>query len=495
MLRSLFAFLALWLAFDFLFWHQTPGINYLLFSILVIAILLWRNPGAWKRKTVLLSGALTIISSTMVALHGPGWAVVATIFSLIVFPAFVMQEKFRSVITAFLQGIVNLFMGLGTALMRWTNYSGSSKLARRAGFLFKVLLLPLLVAIVFFTFYAYGNPHFAALFSGIISSVEDFFRHFSVARFLFLLLGCLNCGGCIVLVKAELEQRDASPDSMMRVRKKNNFQRGMIALRRETQVGMVMLVLLNLLLLTVNIIDISRVWNQFVVPVNFSLKRFVHDGTWTLSISVLLSMIVLLWLFRGNMHFYKKNKLLKLLAYAWIGQNIFLSLSLFKRTYHYISFHGLAYGRIAVIACLVLLIFGLITFIIKIKKDKSVFFLQRINSWSAYFMIVALSLVNWDEVIVNYNLHHSNPGQIDVDFYLQVRPDVFPLIYENKELVEKQMEAHKKNAVTWVNHLDPGFFWREMNQERSDYRENHGNWKWPSWNRADDRALDWMDIH
>src|SRR5436190_305225 len=137
--------------------------------------------------------------------------------------------------------------------------------------------------------------------------------------------------------------------------------RAMNPLERERRMGMVLLVVVNALLLVVNVIDISWVWFDFEVPENFSLKQFVHEGTWMLIISILLSILILLHLFRGNLNFYRRTHALKLLASLWIGQNFILGISVFLRNYHYIGFHGLAYKRIGVIVFLALVLVGLVT--------------------------------------------------------------------------------------------------------------------------------------
>lgn len=484
-------FLLLWLvllaAFNFLFWSEAPGLNMLLFAILVMIALFIRNPVAWRRRTVQLSGICTILCGMMVTLHGPGWGVFALIFSLSVFAVFVMEPLFRSVSGAALQFVLNVFSWM-FAKRENGQAANENKPAGRARFYTKVLVLPLLVTFLFFILYLWGNPHFAEKFGGFFESLIKFFDEFSVPHFLFIIGGAILCGAFLRLCRIGLERYEQFPDEAVRKKRKHSFPVGMIALRSEVKTGIMMLLLLNVLLLFVNGLDISRVWYRFIVPVNFSLKDFVHEGTWVLLFSIFLSMVVLLWLFRGNVHFYRKNLWLKRLAYIWIAQNIFLALSLFKRNYEYIDFHGLAYGRIVVVAFLILVIAGLITFVIKIKKDRSVFFLHRVNSWIAYFLVVMVSFVNWEKTIVNFNVHHSNPGQIDIDYYLKLRGDVFPLVYSEAPRIKMQMEAHKRNPVTWVYHTDFPRFRNWLDGKASRYLKERSEKTWVSWNLADAQA-------
>lgn len=490
-------FLLLWLiliaAFNFLFWHEAPGLNMLLFAVLVMTALFIRYPRSLRRKSVQLTGSCTLLCGVMVTIYGPGWSVFAVIFSLSVFTIFVMEPQFRSVSGAAIQFVLNVFSWM-FAKENGAQTNPGNKPAGRGWFYTKVLLLPLLVTFLFFVLYLWGNPHFAEKFGGFFTNLIKFFEDFTAAHFFFLLGGTILCGAFLRLCRIGLERLEQLPDEMVRKKRKHIFPAGMIALRSEVKTGIVMLALLNVLLLFVNGLDISKVWYRFVVPKDFSLKDFVHEGTWVLMFSIFLSMAVLLWLFRGNIHFYKKNLWLKRLAYIWIAQNVFLALSLFKRNYEYIDFHGLAYGRIVVIVFLIVVIAGLITFVIKIKKDRSVFFLNRINSWIAYFLIVMVSFVNWDMVIVRYNLHHWNKGQIDTDFYLHANEDVYPLLFENEELVYQQLEAQRQNPVVWVDHLDD--FWKVLHRKRFNYwQANCCVNDWKSWHYLRDKTLDWMDIH
>jgi hypothetical protein len=253
--------------------------------------------------------------------------------------------------------------------------------------------------------------------------------------------------------------------------------------------GVVLLVLVNLLLAVVNAIDISWVWFGFEVPQDFSLKQFVHEGTWALIVSILLSMVILLHLFRGNQNFYSRGDLLKHLALLWVCQNFILGISVFLRNYHYISFHGLAYKRIGVIVFLALVLVGLITLFFKVKQRKSFFYLIRLNTWALFLLLVGLSTVDWDMVIVRYNLRHDNPGEIDIDNYLAMGDKVLPLLYENLEVVEMQMARHRNNRVRWVETLEPRSFRASLDAKRDRFLRRRSLARWQEWNLADTRTL------
>ena len=144
------------------------------------------------------------------------------------------------------------------------------------------------------------------------------------------------------------------------------FANGIMALRNELTVGIISLALLNALLLSINIIDIIYVWLGFSYKSTMNLSAYVHEGAGMLIFSIVLAMVVLLFFFRRNLNFYKKNKYLRYGAIIWIVQNIILVISVFIRDYYYFVHMGMAYKRIGVMIFLVLVLTGLITVFIKI---------------------------------------------------------------------------------------------------------------------------------
>jgi len=262
------------------------------------------------------------------------------------------------------------------------------------------------------------------------------------------------------------------------------------ALERERRTGLILLILVNALLLIVNLIDISWVWIGFEVEEGFNLKQFVHEGTYLLILSILLSIGILLHLFRGNLNFHPKERALRLLATAWIAQNFILGISVFLRNYHYIHFHGLAYKRIGVVVFLLLVLVGLVTLYLKIRGRRTWYYLLRVNGWAAFVVMVGLTTVNWDGLIVRFNLAHWNQGEIDVDNYLAMSDKVLPLIYADLPKVEAQMAHHRENRVRWVEHLDPGTFRMDLDRKRERFLRRYSEQDWRSWTLADRRTFE-----
>lgn len=483
--------------FDLLFWECSPGLNLLLFVACVVGFLIQRY--SWAGLSVAARWALlgTLLAAVMVFVHNSVISIIATVLTLVVAAALANEPGLRSLFFAGLQGVGNFIVTPVNAMARLDRLAPSSGAPRKGWRWMKLGVLPLLLLLLFTQVYRAGNPKFdeltAGFMDGLLRMIGEFFENVFTAHTLFLLFGAVVCGALLLCMMPDTVVRleQGLSDVLVRVRSRRPHwmvPQAMDPLERERRMGLILLVAVNLLLAVVNVIDINWVWFGFEVPEGFSLKQFVHEGTWILIISILLSMVILMHIFRKNQNFYWRSKGLKTLAIVWVVQNFILGISVFLRNYHYISFHGLAYKRIGVIVFLLLVLVGLISLFIKIRDRKSLFYLARVNGWATFAVLVGLSTVNWDGIIVRYNLGHWNQGEIDVDNYLEMSDKVLPLIYADINKVEAQMQKHQQNEVRWVENLDIQAFRRTLDAKRDRFMHRHEHAVWQESNLADRRT-------
>ncbi|MFT3885085.1 MAG: DUF4173 domain-containing protein [Flavobacteriales bacterium] len=366
--KALLASLALTIAFDQLFWQQTVGINLSLFALLGAGTLFWQERGRLS-AAARWTGLGLLVSAVMLVVHGSAIACLAVWVSAIAFTGLAHAPALRTHGAALVQWLADTFSVPVAWLDLLRGLVGERKALSTTWRWGRLVVLPLLVLFAYVLLYRGGNSRFNTMTAGMMDSIGNvlstFFREVLTPHALFFLFGLVVCGGLLVRHAgdrlAQVEGRFS--DTLQRIRLRRPHWRGplaMGALDRELRMGTVLLVLMNTLLLVVNAIDIHWLWFGFTVPPHFSLKEFVHEGTWLLLISILLSMAILLYLFRRNLNFRPKAHVLRVLAFAWLGQNFILGISVFLRNYHYIAFHGLAYLRIGVIVFLVLMLVGLI---------------------------------------------------------------------------------------------------------------------------------------
>jgi hypothetical protein len=237
------------------------------------------------------------------------------------------------------------------------------------------------------------------------------------------------------------------------------------------------------LLLVVNIIDVNFLWLHFQYAEGKPVYKMVHEGTELLIVSIVLAMAILLFFFKGNLNFYKRNKWLKYGAYAWIIQNAMLVSSVFLRDYYYILKHGLAYKRIGVLFFLLMVLVGLLTVLLKIWNRKTNYFLFRVNAWTGIVVLVLATTIHWDEFIAGYNLKRKNTVDLDVSFLLSLSDKALPLIDTNIVAIQKRQNDLQALATNRVD-CDTCFI-EQLKQREKQFAEKQQQFSWLSWNYAD----------
>lgn len=489
--KSLLLLFSLFL-YQLLFWKEGIGQNLFYFSLLLCGLSLVNKKQAYT-KEMFLAFTAVFISGSMVVLHNSGLSISMLIISTMVFLGFSKQTAITTVWEACLGFLVN-YLTQPIAYLRSINTQKSKSPTLNFFYsFFKLGIIPLLLFFLFFVIYRGANPKFEALTQSFYEFIASLFENFSFFHAFFLMFGLSFIA--LALKKSHIKlPAFVSPNDELR-REKRTIRKGQVEpktslfgeILNEYKIGLLVLGTLNLLLLVVNLIDIDWIWFGFEVPLDFNLKQFVHEGTYLLILSILISIGIVLYFFRGSLNFYPKNKALVILGKAWIIQNAILSISVFLRNYHYIDYHGLAGKRIGVIIFLSMVLFGLATLFYKVIKRKTVAYLLRMNGWFMLITLVLMSCLNWDRLIVSHNLTHDNPGEIDVDYYLQLSPTVYPILFRNLDIVEAQMQTHleRKNKARWLYYTDIEQFEEQLEYKTSLYLERINQNSWPSWNYAD----------
>jgi len=229
-------------------------------------------------------------------------------------------------------------------------------------------------------------------------------------------------------------------------------------------------------------------FNVFIVQdsssITGSFSDNLHKGTWMLIFSIFLSAAIVLYIFRGNINFYKNNKFLKTITYIWIVQNIILSLSVVVRVYHYILHHGLAYKRIGVVIFVIATIIGLITLIKKVQNTKTVSYLFRVNGISIYSILVISALFNWDSIIATHNFKYAESKNIDYIFELNMSDKVLPILDQNRDRLALNNTKYKNSnySYSWTNSQT---LLEKLDQRIEQFKRRKEERSWLSFNYSD----------
>ena len=300
---------------------------------------------------------------------------------------------------------------------------------------------------------------------------------------IFVIAGLSANGHFLMFAKYD----NSKSDILLRKRKKISVisKTRTIGLKDELKTGILIILLVNLLLVIINVIDINWIWFNFKPTSETKYAQLVHEGTYLLILSILLSMAILFYYFRNNQNFYSKNRWLKNGAYIWIIQNMILIVSVLIRNLRYIEHLGLTYKRIGVIEFLCMTCFGLITLFLKVKKRKSTYFVLKANSWAGYVILFILTCFNWDLIIVHYNLNMPLTNPIDKQYLLSFSDKTLPILYVNKDrFKEIKSEINRysdENIIDGPDRIDERILKFKLENKNSSET-------FLSWNYADYRA-------
>lgn len=492
------------LLFNYLFWAEDVGLNLLIYSLYILGITYF-NAEIVKSRKFIIYAASHLLAAILVVIINSDLSIVAYYISLILFIGFSHYQQIRTVFTAIMAAFVqfltlpfNVIQNLNSVNIGNFNLRPILKLA-------KYIFIPLFIVTVFTIIYSNANQVFAHYLDNISTSLsllltgflDLFFVDFNFSRLFFFCLGLILTGGLLLTcfskklgdleqnIKEDLERRSKRSKTIwyqIIETFSGNLLYKKLALKTEYITGIISFIALNILLLIINTIDICTLWFGFKPSGNFSAD--LHEGTNALIFSIVMAMAVILYFFRGNLNFYSKSKTLRLLAFTWMIQNSILIVSVLIRDGYYIEFYGLTQKRIGVMVFALLCIIGLITVYIKVAKQKTLFYLFKINGHIWFALLLGFSLVSWDVFIAKYNFNHSESKVIDPDYLLSLSDRVLPLLDENRDklLGDSTSEANRLNTEA----ISPNI----KLQERLDRRiENFGKryrkTSWLSWNLVD----------
>ncbi|MCW3094245.1 MAG: hypothetical protein JWP81_5314 [Ferruginibacter sp.] len=491
--------------FNIIFWQEKVAVNAVLFDVFVVWSVFYLYPSFFSNplmKWLLAAHFITLLSLVIQNTFLSKLAFSATLLLVVVFS----QYRHRSVWYAAASAVMNYLLMVPSFFTN-LQWAGSSKVnfdsIKRS---IRFLIIPIMLLMVFFILYNFANAIFMHLVNdagiALTKFFNRFFSWFSWDRLGFLLLGIFITGG--LLLKSSVNwfsEADVKKGNDLWRKKKDflkwkqsawfdllsllmgKFASGIMALRNEHRTAVISLFLLNVLLLCINCVDITYVWFGFTYHNDLNLSEYVHEGTGLLIFSILLAMVLLLFFFRGNLNFYRKNKWLRLGAYAWLLQNGVLVVSVFFRDYYYIQHQGLAYKRIGVLIFLLMVVTGLATVFIKIHQRKTTYYLLRVNAWFAIIVLVLASCIHWDETIASYNLARKDTIPLDIKFLLSLSDKVLPVLQKNIDVLDKPAIAIQgEGEYLYRSTLTPQQLFENRKKEFSEAQKSYS---WLSWNMAD----------
>ena len=457
-------FLATLIIYSYLFWDHDPGLNFLVFNIVLIAGLLLRNKTLIRNKAWAISAMAALVTSTCIFIYCNPLSVIANIFALLMTSSFVLNKE-NSFFMAMCMAGINTIGSIAFIILEFVNrVSASGNDQARSKGRFKrvtIVVCAVLVALVFFLLYRGSSVVFAS-FTDQINL--DFI---SVGWCIFMFIGSL-------LLFSFYKQFDMQPVSGWdRNRVKNLLPKErtsaldkMMSLESEYFAGMVLFGILNVMLLVVNALDVAYLFGgSSFLPKDVTYSEYVHQGIQALILSILFATMLILFWFRNFHEKAKQYSSLKWLALLWVVQNIVMIAITIHRNHSYIFVYGLTFKRIGVDFYLFLALIGLLLVIRKVlRQESNSQFLHRFG-WTCFATVVLACPVNWDSIVFNYNVQLKRP--LDISYINSLSDRLLP---------EQQEYALKHN----LNHDDLNLLSRSTLHFLQDQRQQMENNEWQS---------------
>ena len=412
--------------FSLFFFRRNIGLNMLLFSILTILILILLFPSKFKDKKVLMYTGFYIASSSLIFFYNSSLTIVISLISFFVLLGAVIERRSSIYVQAF-NGLYTTIASIFTTTFQQLNEETKAVKKRNINYIywFKMIGIPLITVSIFIILYRSANPYF----NEIIQKIDLRFINIQLVLFTlmgyFLMINIINPIGIKSITSIDLK----TSNILVRNAKKEQSIESLI---QENQLGIVLFIVLNSLLLFFLITDVLYI--SRIIDLRASdLSKAVHEGVYALITSIVFAITIILYFFRGNLNFFANNKNLRLLTFVWIILNIVVVCITSYKNYLYVFQYGFTYKRIGVYIYLSLSLIGLITTFFKVSNVYNLWYLFRKNMQMAYLLLILLSTVNWDKFITYYNIEIANIT--DLDYLVRLSDN-------NTLLLKKYIDAH-----------------------------------------------------
>ena len=441
--------------FSFLFFRKNFGLNMLIFSILTTAILILFYPNKFKDKKVLIYTVFYLFSSTIIFFYNSSLAIITNIISFFILLGSVIESRSSIYIQVF-NGLYSTIASVFATTFQQFNDETKAIKKRNINYLywFKMVGIPLVTVTIFIILYRSANPYF----DKIIQNIDLSF--INKQWLLFTLIGYFLMNNITNLIEIEpLTSIDLKTSNILI--KNNKKEQSTESLIQENQLGIVLFIVLNSLLiffLTTDILYVSRLTDLKASD----LSRAVHEGIYALITSIIFAITIILYFFRGNLNFFTNNKNLRLLTFIWILLNIILVFITSYKNYLYVIQYGFTYKRIGVFLYLSLSLIGLITTFFKVSKVYNLWYLFRKNIQIAYVLLIISATVNWDEFITLYNTEIAKTTDFDYLIKLSdnntllntdIHPDKGTTKEQRKVLIKYQDYIKKLERNSWQEYV------------------------------------------
>jgi len=232
------------------------------------------------------------------------------------------------------------------------------------------------------------------------------------------------------------------------------------------------LVIFNTLFALQTALDLTYLWGGVTLPDGMSHADYAHRGAFPLIVTALLAAVFVLAAMRPNgpgVH----SKPIRVLVYAWIGQNILLCISAILRLDLYVEAYSLTELRVAAGIWMGLVAVGLLLILLRIALRQTSGWLIATNLISLAVTLYGCAWIDFSALIARFNVEHSREVsgegmRLDLDYFYVLGPTVIPVLDDYTARIGRRsdvdtlreqlvLDAHMQASKDWR-----GWSWRQQ---------------------------------
>lgn len=258
-----------------------------------------------------------------------------------------------------------------------------------------------IIAAIFLGLFCVASPQFEFLIDYVLMlTFPNLSSFFSWIFLSWLCFGLFSITAYSSLMKTEKEAQEEMPPPFP---PSKNFSKWSI------KTFSIALAVFNSIFLLQNIFDIKYILSGCALPQGTTYAKFAMDGSFALAIATLLAAAIIIVCFKDCANT-KDWRSARILAYAWIAQNIMLGISACARLASYTNAYGITTARIYGFAFFAIVFAGFAFTAVKIVKNKPLRWLIDANIYSAVALLAAMSVWDEEQFVANYNVNRFFKG-------------------------------------------------------------------------------------
>ena len=210
--------------------------------------------------------------------------------------------------------------------------------------------------------------------------------------------------------------------------------------RPEDDSGLVLrcLGLFNVLFAVETVTDLMYLWGGRALPEGMTYAAYAHRGSYPLVATALLSAALTLCFFRPG-RAAEKHAVARALVFAWLAQNLLLTVSAVWRLHLYVDIYTLTQLRVAAFVWMGLVLFGLASLVCRIAQRRENRWLMDINAVALLAVLLACAWWPIRGFVADHNFRYcreaGGPGpSLDLAYLRLLGPEAIPALRDYARL-------------------------------------------------------------